>query len=140
MAYPGIHSKDRRGHPSKALTNSAKQAEYDVKFQKPWSQKLGIDFLEPIMAPDYTDADVLKICVWCLENPGNFRVCKDLRAHIETQLEDAKVDMFVMNVSTALPQSDLDHMAWLHCRHWGSRVENKCSRTSCICNRDICVV
>ena len=121
-------------------TNIAKQREYDEKFQKPWSQKLGIDFLELIMAPDYTDADVLKICVWCLENPGNFRVCKDLRAYIETQLEDAKVYMFVMSVSTALPQSDLDQMALLHCRHWGSRVENKCSRTSCICNRDICVV
>ena len=43
-------------------TNIAKQREYDEKFQKPWSQKLGIDFLELIMAPDYTDADVLKIC------------------------------------------------------------------------------
>ena len=121
-------------------TNIAKQREYDEKFQKPWSQKLGIDFLELIMAPDYTDADVLKICAWCLDNPGNFRVCKDLRAYIETQLEDAKVYMFVMSVSTALPQSDLDHMALLHCRHWGSRAENKCSRISSICNRDICVV
>ena len=42
-------------------TNIAKQRDYDDKFQKPWSQKLGIDFLELIMAPDYTDADVLKI-------------------------------------------------------------------------------
>ena len=121
-------------------TNIAKQREYDEKFQKPWSQRLGIDFLELIMAPDYTDADVLKICAWCLENPGNFRVCKDLRAYIETQLGDAKVYMFVMSVSTALPQSDLDQMVLLHCRHWGSRAENKCSRTTCICNQDICVV
>ena len=121
-------------------TNIAKQRDYDEKFQKPWSQKLGIDFLELIMAPDYTDADVLKICDWCLTNPGDFKVCKDLRSYCENQLEDAKVYMFVMKVSTALPQSDLDQMMVLHCRHWGSRVENKCSRTTCICNQDICVV
>ena len=82
--------------------NSMKQADYDLKWPKPLSQKLGTDFIELIMAPDYTDTDVFHICNWCVENPGHFKTCKDLKMYCENQLEDAKVYMFVMQVCTAL--------------------------------------